>query len=279
MTESLNYPSEEEALSHWARLVRQNREQAERFREAPERPDFYAPIASVFKSDPRKTGDPVLNILMEMSKPEDTWLDIGAGGGRYTLPLALRVREVTAVEPSSAMREVLSRGIADNNIKNIRILADRWPMKESPQADVALISHVGYDIEDIGGFLEAMETSSRHRCVAVFRDGSPAAPANLFWPLVHGEERVPLPSLREFLVLQIARGHLCEVRLTTQDSPGYASTEVHIAFLRQQLFIQPGGAKDRLLTKLVQEQVKEKDGSLQITGKPGIIGVVSWTPR
>ena len=53
-------PTEEEALAAWAARVRANREQAERVREAPERPDFYAPVAAAFKADPRRTDEPLL---------------------------------------------------------------------------------------------------------------------------------------------------------------------------------------------------------------------------
>jgi hypothetical protein len=72
--------------------VRANREQAERVREDTEGTDFYAPIAQVFRADPRRTDEPALDRLLGLARPEDTWLDIGAGGGRYALPVALRVR-------------------------------------------------------------------------------------------------------------------------------------------------------------------------------------------
>ena len=88
-------PSAQEALEAWAQRVRANRDQAERVREAPERPDFYAPVASAFRADPRRTDEPALDILRGLVHREDTWLDIGAGGGRYALPVALLARPAT----------------------------------------------------------------------------------------------------------------------------------------------------------------------------------------
>ncbi len=88
--------------ARWAARVRANREQAERVRET-QSGDFYAPVSGLFVADPRRTGEPVLEVLQAMARPDSTWLDIGAGAGRYTLPLALRVREVIAVEPSPGM--------------------------------------------------------------------------------------------------------------------------------------------------------------------------------
>jgi hypothetical protein len=272
------HPSQEEALSLWARMVRANREQAEHFREKPERNDFYAPTASIFKADPRRSGEAVLDNLRSLALNGETWIDIGAGGGRYALPLALIVKEVIAVEPSAAMHAGLLQGMNDHNIHNIRILEGRWPVNPPPAADVALIAHVGYDIEDIGPFLEAMETSARRLCIAIFTDRAPSAAAERLWPPIHGEKRHPLPSLREFLVLQVARGRLCEVHLAAQPSAGYANRDMLMAFLRQQLFIEPDGAKERLLQKLVEEQVKEKDGRFSLSSGPATLGIVVWQP-
>jgi hypothetical protein len=274
----LLHPSAEEALKIWAGLVRANREQAEHFREKPERPDFYAPTASVFKADPSRKNEAALDILRSFTVSGETWIDIGAGGGRYALPLALLVKEVIAIEPSAAMRSILLQGMNDHNIHNISILDNHWPLNNPPAADVALIAHVGYDIENIGPFLEAMETSAKRLCIALFTDKAPSAAAEQVWPGVHGEKRHPLPSLREFLILQTARGHLCEVRLVTQPPPAYQNRDVLMAFLRQQLFIEPGGNKDRMLQQLVEQEAKEKDGRIILTANPGTLGIVSWQP-
>jgi len=272
-------PDLRDALAAWAERVRGNREQAERFREAPERPDFYAPVASVFKADPHRTDEAALDLLLSLVDPGDTWLDIGAGGGRYALPLALRAKEVVAVDPSDGMLAILREAMDEHDIGNVRIVQSRWPMADAPQADVALIAHVGYDIEEIGPFLDAMEASARRLCVAVLLDRAPSAAAEPFWPPVHGEERVALPALREFLVLQLARGRLCEVRLTAREAMSYPNPEMVVSFLRQQLFIEPDGEKDRLLQRLVAERATERGGRYGLAWAPTPLGIVSWRPR
>ncbi len=93
----------------WADRVRRDHAQVDRHREVPDEGDFYRPVTSLFRADPRRTGEPVLDALLALARPTDTWLDVGAGAGRYALPLALRVREVVAVEPSEAMRTSAGR--------------------------------------------------------------------------------------------------------------------------------------------------------------------------
>ena len=277
MTDVLR-PGREEALAEWARRVRANRDQAERVRQGGPAPDFYAPVSSMFKADPHRSDEPVLDALRTLVRQGETWLDIGAGGGRYALPLALLAREVIAVEPSDSMLGVLRDGMAEHAIDNVRVVQSTWPPQDAVAADVALISHVGYDIEEIGPFLDAMDASARRLCAAVLVSGSPAAIAAPFWPAVHGEEREQLPGLDEFLVLQLARGRLCEVRLFERGAMTYADGEAPLSWLHQQLFIQSGGEKSQTLAAAVSRQLSSRDGRWAISWDPVPLGLVTWRP-
>lgn len=272
-------PDKDAALAAWAQRVRENREQAERVRETPPAGDFYAPVASRFRADPRRTDDAALEILRSLVEAGETWLDIGAGGGRYALPIALVAGRVIAVEPSPGMAGVLRSGMEEHGITNVDIVQSRWPMEGGPEADVSLISHVGYDVEEIGPFLDAMEAATRRLCVAVFLDRAPSAAASPFWEIVHGEPRVELPALREFLVLQLARGRLCEVRLSYRDVQTFDSPEAPLEFLRFQTFIEPGGEKEQRLREALARTVVEVDGRYCLDPKPIPLGVVTWRPR
>ena len=106
----------------WAERVRANRDQVDRVREVPDR-DFYAPVSSLFVADPRRTGEEALDALLTLAEPDDRWLDIGAGAGRYALPLAAEVGEVIAVEPSASMRNALRTGKEEHGLANVRIIA------------------------------------------------------------------------------------------------------------------------------------------------------------
>ena len=89
-------PTAASALDAWRDRVSRNREQAERLREGSPPRDFYAAVASDFRADLRRTNEPALDLLRSLVRPDETWLDIGAGGGRYALPLALLAKTVIA---------------------------------------------------------------------------------------------------------------------------------------------------------------------------------------
>ena len=76
--------------------------------------------------------------------PSWSVLDIGAGPGTLALPLSRRARQVTAVEPSSAMVKRLEMHIAEEGISNIRILPKRWEDlsdEEVGEHDLAIASY------------------------------------------------------------------------------------------------------------------------------------------
>ena len=265
----------------WALRVRANRDQAERLRETGGG-DFYAPVSALFVADPRRTGEPTLEVLAALARPDETWLDVGAGAGRYALPLALRVRQVIAVEPSAGMRRALRTGIDEHGIENVRVVPGTWPetldaLGDLPAVDTALIAHVGYDIEAIGPFLDAMELAARDRCVAVLTDHSPAAVADPFWPLVHGEGRVPLPALPELVELLRARGRDTEVIRVERSPRTFESVDALTAFLRRQLFIAEGGEKDLHFRAILPDLIVQRGGAWTLAeGPSGSVGVVSW---
>ncbi|MCU0483598.1 MAG: hypothetical protein MUC54_04900 [Chloroflexi bacterium] len=266
----------------WAARVRANREQAERVREGGPRDDFYAPVSGMFRADPRRTDDPVLDTVVALARPGERWLDVGAGAGRFALPLALVVAEVVAVEPSPAMGAALAEEAAAHGIGNVRLVAATWPpdergLAESLRADMVLLANLGYDVEAIGPFLDALEDAARTECVAVLGEGSPVRAAHPFWPLVHGEERVALPSLPDFLDLLAARGRKTEVTMLERGTRAYPSREAALAWLRNQLFVVEGGAADARLMAALEGRLIEGPEGFRLDGSgQGRVGVVRW---
>jgi SAM-dependent methyltransferase len=272
-------PAVDDALAAWSARVRADGEQVERSREVADPADFYAPVAQRFRHDPRRTNDAVLDGLRAICRPDDVWLDIGAGGGRYALPIALRTHEVVCVEPSAAMIEVLRQGMLEHGVRNVRIVEGRWPLPGfEERVDASLMAHIGYDIEEIGPFLDGIEAATRRVCVAVLGEGAMTTTATLFWEPIHGDPRVALPALPELLTLLLARGRLPEVQLVDREPPTFDSLDDLLSMARRQLWVRRDSAKEVELQRLVRETASAREGRWALDWHASKIGIVAWEP-
>src|SRR6266699_2253966 len=123
------------ALTAWGDRVRANAAQVERYREQVRRADHYAPLVQNFQLDPRRQGDPTVDALLALARPDETWLDVGSGAGRYALPLALRATwaadalwpdvhgEARATLP--ALPELLALQLARRRVFELRMIETR----------------------------------------------------------------------------------------------------------------------------------------------------------
>lgn len=269
----------------WAARVRANREQVERIREVPDGADFYAPVQSLFRADPTRTDDPVLLALSDLVRPGESWLDVGAGAGRFALPIARALDpsggSVIAFDTSPSMLEGLRDIAEDYAIENVRTVEGRWPPTDPAryESDVVLIANVGYDIESIGPFVDAMERAARRLCVAVLMERQPSSIADACWPPVHGETRVPLPALTDFTALLKARGRTPTVTMQVRTPRRFESRDELIGSLRRQLWIADGGEKERRFRKALETLVVEEDGRFALVDQqPLPVGIVTWSP-
>jgi SAM-dependent methyltransferase len=118
----------------------------------------------------RRRGDEpdvLVTALAELLRPADALVDIGAGIGRWTVPLARLVERVTALEPSPAMLALLRENTAPTG--NVTIVESTWLDAEVGPHDVALCSHAMYSSPDLMAFVSKMERVARRLCVMVLR--------------------------------------------------------------------------------------------------------------
>jgi SAM-dependent methyltransferase len=273
-------PDEATALAAWAALVDADAEQVARVRE-PEPPrDHYAPTAERFR--PGALSSAELPLLQALARPTDTWLDIGAGGGRFAVPLAAHVARVVAVEPSGAMRSTLATAAAEAGRTNIEVHDLRWPAAGWTQdADVSLAAHCLYDIREAGPFLDAMEAHTRRLCVAVFRQFARGTQLARLFEAVHGEPLHTLPALREFVALLSARGRRVDLRTVPDDAPTVVPRDRAFRETRRLLWLAEGSAKDAHMQELVQQWWTSPEGgtdSIVLPVASRFIGVVTWEP-
>jgi hypothetical protein len=180
------------------------------------------------------------------------------------------------------MLEALREIAEDYAIENLRTAEARWPPADAGafDADVALIAHVGYDVEAIGPFLAGLETAARRLCVAVLREQPPASAADPFWPLVHDQARSALPALSEFIELLRARGREPSVVRISGEPRRFETRDALEGFAQRQLWIDPAGAKARRLRQALGDLAVPDGEGWTIRGRSRTdTGIVTWSPR
>ena len=116
-------------------------------------------------------GRKVVEGLNEVLDSNSEVLDIGAGPGTFVIPLARKVRKVTAVEPSKEMVEYLRRNAEEEGIENFEVINTKWEDVEDVEIagkfDLVISSIVSWIFKDVWEYFSGMERASKGYCAVV----------------------------------------------------------------------------------------------------------------
>jgi FkbM family methyltransferase len=113
--------------------------------------------------------DPLMQFVLSRLQPGDTVLDIGAGIGRWSIPLAKVCKKVTALDVLPGMLEILRENAAAEKVTNIHPVVGDWETVDVEPHDHVLSSHAVYISPDIVGYARKMERSAVEACYLVMR--------------------------------------------------------------------------------------------------------------
>jgi len=128
----------------------------------------------------KRSGYPgeALNRVLGLVEGGDSVLDIGAGSGTYTLPLARKAEMVTAVEPSGVQAESLGEDAARAGLANIRVVRQKWQrvkLSRIGRHDVVLAAYC-FQMPQIKPALEKMIASAARKLVLIHSAGNDLKP-------------------------------------------------------------------------------------------------------
>ena len=268
------------AIQHWTEMIRAEHAQSDSMRkDEPPPADSWANFAQQFRADPRRTDDPLVEYLRRQVTSEQVLLDVGAGGGRMALPLALRVKKVIAVEPSPSMCRVMLEVAEEFDVKNVDVIESGWLDAQVPKTDIAICCHVLYTIQDVEPFVRKLEKHAERILVVVYQ-APPQSQIYPIWERVHGVPRLALPSLPEFQGVLAQLGIEPEIEVVhTERNRGFESIEIAKEQLARRLYVLPDTAEMERLETLLPEVLEEDDGRFTIKGAIQLEPrVVSWWP-
>ncbi|HEY7063314.1 MAG TPA: class I SAM-dependent methyltransferase [Chloroflexota bacterium] len=221
--------------------------------------------------------DPFVQTLRAAVQPSDTLLDVGAGAGRYCLPLAPHVARVTAVEPSPGMRARLAAAAERRDLDNVDVVAGSWPQAAVEPHDVVVVANVLYFVRDVVPFLEKLDRSARRACFLLHRVEPRLTPLLARWQEIGGQAPLPEPGFLDLYNVLFAMGIRASARLLPREfAVRYDTLEEAVAEVREFLAVGPGPhPDDAQIRALLAEILVERDGRLGLPHEPQM-AIVSW---
>lgn len=180
-------------------------------------------------------------------------LDVGAGGGAASLPLAAKAGSIVAVDQSPTMlRQFLQ--LAEGRAAATTVVG-HWPevATQVEVADVVVCANVAYNVSALGDFVEELTHKARRSVVMELTASHPQAPLSWLWKHFWQLDRPTSPTAED--ALEVIRERLrTEVQVVTWTGPEPLATAVSpeaVAWTRRRLCLEPGREgeiRDLLLT-------------------------------
>ena len=99
-----------------------------------------------------------MEVLLPIISGCKSIIDIGAGCGALSIPLAENIKHVTALEPSKPMMNIMKREAFAKRLKNINFVNAHWEKVKLPPHEAVILANVpGILLNDIGKFLNQLE--------------------------------------------------------------------------------------------------------------------------
>jgi SAM-dependent methyltransferase len=117
----------------------------------------------------RDEDDPLMGFVLGQLEDEDTVLDVGAGAGRWSIPMARICRKITALDMLGGMLDILRENASHEKRDNIETILGDWQEVALEPHDYVLSSHAAYACPDIVGYARKMEALAHKACYMVMR--------------------------------------------------------------------------------------------------------------
>jgi SAM-dependent methyltransferase len=245
---------------------------------APESPWGY-PVG-LFRSRARRAGSgPPTPSNLEAARhlpPGGTVLDVGAGAGAASLPLAGVAGRLVAVDESAEMvasflAAAEAAGVPAEGVEG------SWPEvagRVGP-ADVVVCHHVLYNVADLAPFAAALTGHARRRVVAELTDRHPLVNLAPLWRRFHDLERPDGPGAGEAVAALAEAGlEVDRQDWENQERFGFDDFDELVAFTRRRLCLPD--SRDPEVAQALLDQGTHQAGGVWVSGQPRKVTTLSW---
>ncbi|SFB57426.1 Methyltransferase domain-containing protein [Amycolatopsis marina] len=134
-------------------------------------------------------------VAWQALRPSGSVLDVGAGAGSASLPLAPRSTDITAVDGDAELLARFALRASEIGVA-ARTVRGTWPEvgEDLPAFDVVVCHHVLYNAPDLPAFVNALTSHARRLVVLDLAERHPLTALNELWVWFHGIRRPDGPT-------------------------------------------------------------------------------------
>jgi ubiquinone/menaquinone biosynthesis C-methylase UbiE len=208
-------------------------------------------------------------------------LDIGAGPGTHSIPLALKSHEITSVEPSETMLNCMIEKINKMGIKNIRFIKKRWEEvdleKDLDCPYDVVIASFSLSTFDLKKAIEKINKASKRYVYILWHIGIPDWEKNYqdIWHKIHGKRYFEVPKT------DLLFNTLCQINIlpnieTYNMKSSYKFKNFNNAFdyFRNEFFIN-NSEQEEILRNYLKNRIEKENGHIKLKGSTKY-AVVWW---
>ncbi|MFN2606270.1 MAG: methyltransferase domain-containing protein [Acidimicrobiales bacterium] len=205
---------------------------------APEWPWGFSPALMRAPDPAEATTTPSFRRALEALPRGGTVLDVGAGAGAASLPVAVAggAAGVLAVDESPDMLAALADRAAELGVGH-REIVGHWPevAAEVPSADVVVCHHVAYNVADLVPFALALADHARRRVVMELTASHPLSGLAPLWSHFHGRDLPDGPTADDAAALLEETGLAVVAEPFTAPPRPFRDRLAWVAFVRRRL--------------------------------------------
>jgi len=206
----------------------------------------------------------VVPYIIAHATEAETFLDVGAGCGSLSLPLARAEKTVTALEPAPAMKTLLDEDIKSEGLTNIKTITSPWKAGLCEEHDVILCANVPALLKGSTDFIKEADAAAK-KYVFIIESADPEADKFYYkelYPLIFNRKFGPKKDYIATYAALHSLGIFANVRIVEYDfDQPFASIGDALEFWKEHMCIVTGEF-DETLKNFLSKKLVKKDGLL-----------------